>query len=87
MPEHDDALDRARAVKARYEGDLMRYPNVVGVGVGRRQRSGQTIDEICIVVMVRTKRSRDTLDPADLLPAELDGVPVDVQETGDIVAL
>jgi hypothetical protein len=39
-------------------------------------------EQVCIVVMVEKKRPASALPPDELLPAELDGVPVDVQETG-----
>ena len=57
---------------------------VVGVGVGYRQRHGKFTDQVAIVVMVRQKQSTDAIDPADLLPTELEGIPVDVQQTGDL---
>jgi hypothetical protein len=79
-----DPLTLAREVKARHEADLMARPGVVGVGVGLRQRGGQITEELAIVVMVRRKRSPADLPAPDLLPADIEGVPVDVQEAGDI---
>ncbi len=60
--------------------------NVVGVGIGFRQRGGRRIDEVVLVVMVEKKVAASALSQEDLLPAELDGVPVDVQEVGRIRA-
>jgi hypothetical protein len=77
-----DAVDRAQAVKQKYEHELMSYPGVVGVGIGLRSQGGALGEEICIVVMVREKRPASALSPDELLPTTLDGVPVDVQETG-----
>jgi hypothetical protein len=82
MAEERDPAARAQAVKARYEQELMNYPGVVGVGVGLRRRGGRLEEQVCIVVMVREKRHAADLSPDELLPGELDGVPVDVQETG-----
>ena len=82
-----DPLSRARAVKARYEDDLMQRPGVVAVGVGLRKRGGEITGEIAIIVSVRAKRPPDHLDEAERLPDVLDGVPVDVQEVGDVAAL
>ena len=82
-----EAIVRAQAVKARYEKKLMRKRNVVGVGVGFRERAGQQTDAVCIVVSVRQKLSPDQLAPQDIIPAELDGVPVDVKVTGAFRAL
>jgi hypothetical protein len=80
-----DPLYRVRAVRTRYENHLLSQPGVVSVGVGLRQRSGVLTDEVCIVVMVRNKRTLDKLPPDEVLPVEIEGVPVDVQESGEIV--
>jgi hypothetical protein len=85
MPVNDDLLNRARAVKARYEDHLLSQPGVLSVGVGLRQRGGKLTDDVCIVVMVRDKSSIDNLPPDQVLPEQIEGVPVDVQESGDIV--
>ena len=78
-----EAIARAQAVKAKYEQALMRKRNVVGVGVGLRERGGP----VCIVVSVREKLPLDRLAPQDVIPSELDGVPVDVKATGAFRAL
>jgi hypothetical protein len=82
MAQQKDPLDRAQAVKGKYEQELMAYPGVVGVGVGLRSRGGRLGEQVCVVVMVQKKRPAAELPPDELLPAELDGVPLDVQETG-----
>ena len=79
-----DPLSHARDVKARHESDLLARPGVVGVGVGLRQRGGQITEQVAIVVMVRRKHPPTGLPPADLLPTEIEGVPIDVQEAGEI---
>lgn len=84
MPTQDEMIDRARAVKAKYETELLAYPGVTGVGVGWRHKAGSFTEEVSIVVMVRKKRAPGDLNPRDILPTELDGIPVDVQESGDI---
>ena len=42
-------------------------------------------DELCLVVMVSKKMPRTELDADTILPRELDGVPIDVIETGAFV--
>ena len=37
----DERLEELKAVKAAHEADLMRKANVVGVGIGLRQRDGK----------------------------------------------
>jgi hypothetical protein len=83
----EQAVQHAQEVKRRHEASLLRKANVVGVGVGFRTRAGQRSDEVCIVVSVKTKLPASQLKRSDLLPTSLDGVPVDVVETGTIRAL
>ncbi len=80
------AYEKAQAVKRVHEDELMGKANVVGVGVGLRQRGGVRTREVALVVMVRRKVPRAQLAPADVIPTEIEGVPVDVQEVGEIVA-
>ncbi|MBI5567621.1 MAG: hypothetical protein HY870_22170 [Chloroflexi bacterium] len=82
----DQAVKRAQDVKRRHEAQLLRKPNVVAVGVGFRTRGGQPTQEVCIVVSVKTKVPAAQLKRGDLLPASIDGVPIDVVETGAIRA-
>ncbi|HIQ01866.1 MAG TPA: hypothetical protein EYH30_07020 [Anaerolineales bacterium] len=78
---------RVRAVKAAYEKELLRKANVVGVGIGLRRRGGQSTGELSIVVSVTHKVPLEELDPQDVIPRELEGVPVDVQAVGVLRAL
>ncbi|MCC6805715.1 MAG: hypothetical protein IT319_22730 [Anaerolineae bacterium] len=75
-------VQRASEVQARYSDELMRKPNVVGVAVGYASQGGARTPEIGIVVMVDRKIPLNQLAPQDVIPTELDGVRVDVQETG-----
>ncbi len=81
-----DAFDRAQAVKKVHEQRLLGMPNVVGVGVGLRQQRGVTVNEVALVVMVRQKKPTGMLAREEVLPAQIDGVPVDVLEVGEIRA-
>ncbi len=78
------AMDKARVVKQAHEAELLGMPNVVGVGVGLRQQGGMTRNIVSLVVLVRQKKPSTQLAPEQMIPTELDGVPVDVQEVGDI---
>ncbi|HET7010969.1 MAG TPA: hypothetical protein VFI11_09360 [Anaerolineales bacterium] len=77
---------RALRVKDKYESDLLAKANVLGVGVGYRHRAGLPTREICLIVMVRRKVSAADLAPDDRIPAQIDGVPVDVHEIGEVRA-
>jgi hypothetical protein len=81
---NEEALQRVLAVKARYESELMRKANVIGVGVGFREKSGHLTDEITIVVNVTHKLPYGQLAPEDFVPREIEGIPVDVREIGEI---
>lgn len=80
------AIQKAESVKEAHWEELMAKQNVVGVGVGFRYKDGVRTDEVGLVVMVSEKMPRAQLDPGTLLPHSIDGVPVDVQEVGQIRA-
>ena len=86
MSEQDEstasAAKRAEVVKQQYTPELMTKANVVGVGIGYRVVAGETTGEVALVVMVSEKIPDAQLEPQDRIPREIDGVPVDVQETG-----
>lgn len=82
----EQAVKHAQDVKRRHEAELLRKANVVAVGIGFRTRGGQPTQEVCIVVSVKTKVPPAQLKRGDLLPASIDGVPIDVVETGAIRA-
>jgi hypothetical protein len=82
-----EELERLRAVKAAHEAELMRKTNVVGVGIGFRRRNGKLTDDAVIVVSVKQKLPASQIAPNDVIPRELDGVPVDVQAVGELRAL
>lgn len=86
MSTEETTLERAQAVRQSHEAELLRRANVVGVGVGLRTRGGRRQRQVALVIMVRQKVPRAMLAEADVLPGEIDGVPVDVVEVGDITA-
>lgn len=85
MSDQQETIERIQAVKAAHEAELMAKANVVGVGIGFRQQQKTRTDDIVLVVMVETKVPRAQLAPDDIIPDQIDGVPVDVQEVGRIV--
>lgn len=80
------AFQHAAQVKARYEQSLLEKANVIGVGIGIRKREGIYTGEVALIVMVQKKLPRTELPAEDLLPNEIEGVPVDIQEVGAIDA-
>jgi hypothetical protein len=83
----DQSVQRALEVKRRHEQELLRKANVVAVGVGFRTVSGVQTREVCIVISVKNKVALSELKPRDVIPAQIEDVPVDVVETGEIRAL
>lgn len=80
-------IEEIRAVKDRHGESLLEKENVVGLGIGYKEVEGQETGLLSLVVMVRKKESPPQLDATDLIPSEIEGVPVDVKEVGKIVAL
>lgn len=80
------AYERVREVKEAYGEKLMALPNVVGLGIGLRHVGGEPTGEVALVVLVSRKLPSANLDEKDMLPQEIEGVPVDVQEVGEISA-
>ena len=80
------AYERVSSVKDAFKEDLLAKPNVIGVGVGLREREGELTDEIVLVVLVTKKLPRIEIKADDLIPTEIEGVPIDVQEVGEIAA-
>lgn len=85
----DIRLREVREAKARFGGDLMRNPDVHGIGVGRRREGGEKTDELAIVVHVQRKRPVEDVAPDRLLPKSVSyldregkkvEIPVDVVE-------
>jgi len=76
------ALEQARSAMQTHRAHLLSLPNVVGLGVGFRQQAGEWTESVALIVMVKQKLPLEALSAEERIPPELDGVPVDVQETG-----
>ena len=80
--EPNNQIAKVTQVQAKYADDIMAKANVVGIGVGMIQNGDEITNEVGLVVLVSQKVPLETLAEADIIPKEIDGVPVDVQETG-----
>jgi hypothetical protein len=69
-------IERVERVQERHEAELMATPGVVGVGVG--ERHGRPV----LLVMVKERTPE-----VDRLPQQIEGVPVEIEVTGEIEAL
>jgi hypothetical protein len=81
------AIEKAQSVRQAYQEMLMSKKNVVGIGVGLRHKGGTRTDEVGLVVFVRRKIPEAHLNPQDLIPDQIEGVPVDVKEVGELGVL
>jgi hypothetical protein len=77
------SYNRAQEVKKAHQKELLAKENVVGVGIGFRNNPDNNISEVMIVVMVNSKVPRHMLASVDLVPEEIDGIPVDVEAVGE----
>jgi hypothetical protein len=84
--ERQTTIEKIQAVKENYQDFLLSKPNVVGVGAGLRHREGKRTDQLALVVMVDKKVPKVLLNEQDMIPAEIDGVPIDVKEVGQLKA-
>lgn len=82
----DEQVEALTAVQVKHMDKLMSYPNVVGIGIGFARDGEQPTTVPAVIVMVSEKLPMAQLAEEDVLPKELDGVRIDVQETGGFLA-
>ncbi len=87
MEARQNQLIAVRHVKRQAEERLLHRANVVGVGVGYKTAGGASTGELAVLVSVVQKEPLAALTVADRVPKTVDGVPTDVVETGELVAL
>jgi hypothetical protein len=78
---------RLAGIQAKVEAELLGYSNVIGVATGIRVRGGKPTGEPCIVVYVSQKLPITKLAKSEVIPHEIEGVPIDVVDVGEIGAL
>jgi len=80
-------FSEAIRIKEIYGEEILRKANVIGIAVGTMIRRGQVEIQTGLIVLVSQKIPKSRLDPQDVIPRELEGIPVDVQEAGNFSAL
>lgn len=78
-----ERLDEQNRLLARQEeiaAILQTYPNVAGTAVGVKEVGGKITDEIVIRVYVQDKKPLESLRPDEIIPAEIDGIKIDVNQ-------
>lgn len=74
-------------VKKKYEKELLKKANVVGVMTGYKIKEEEKTDELSMVCMVEKKIRKGELKKRDLIPAKIKEVTTDVIQVGKIRAL
>lgn len=84
--QQDQSLERVNEVKNRYEDQLLQLPGVVGVAVsaggGQETEAGRYV----IKVLVSHGKNQGGGSGESPIPESLEGVPVEVEETGEFHA-
>ncbi|MCI0519807.1 MAG: S1 family peptidase [Chloroflexi bacterium] len=78
------AIQRAGQVN---RGKILALPNVVGVGAGYKISRGQKTDQLCMITLVTRKVPQAALSAQAMVPRQVDGIPTDVIEVGELRAL
>jgi hypothetical protein len=75
-----------RRAKDMHKEELLAKENVVGVGLAEKRIDGTPTGTVTVVALVRKKIPRAGLDPKEMVPSHVDGIPTDVLEVGDLKA-
>ena len=78
---------RKQATPYALERAFLKHPDVVGVGVGLKERGGKLTNEEAVILAVQKKRSPRAVPKERLLPKETHGLQTDVVEVGEFRAL
>lgn len=79
-------IQQAFQAQAQKTNEFLAKRNVVGVGVGYKNKLGETTGDASVVVLVQQKKPLAALTDDDLIPREIDGMPTDVVEIGFVRA-
>jgi len=69
-------------IKEKHEQKLLLFPNVVGVGVGRKFIKGASVRRACIKIYVQKKVPKSRLKKSEIIPKKLNGRETNVEEVG-----
>ena len=77
----DEAVERARTIRHKYEDLFWRQPTVHGVGIGLIEDAyGEETGQVGFVIDVTEKVDQSTLPSEDRISDCLEGVPVQIRE-------
>lgn len=82
-------MEDVRQVQESITDQYLNLKTVNGVGVGHKWVNGTPTDTPAILVFVQKKNTKSSIigkfSAAELIPSEIDGIPIDVIEVGDLV--
>lgn len=79
-------IQQAFDAQAQKSNEFLAKRNVVGLGVGYKNKLGEPTGDASVVVLVQQKKPLAALIDDDLIPQEIDGMPTDVVEIGFVRA-
>lgn len=82
MTEND--YERIKEIIKRNRNTIKLFPNVIGLGVGKKIVKGRITDVLAIRIYIIKKISRDCLNKMELIPEQIEGIPTDVIEIGKV---
>ncbi len=59
-----------REAKSKYREELLKHPNIHGIGIGYKRTNGKKTDKLCIVIHVHRKLPLDRVRKSRLIPKE-----------------
>ncbi len=77
-------MDGVRKALRKHRTRLLALDNVVGVGIGRKEREGRSTGQLAVTVLVTKKLPPEQLPRDHIIPKTLEGVLTDVVEVGHI---
>lgn len=77
-------MEHLRQLAQAKQAQLLSCNNIVGVGVGHKRRRGRVVENEAIVVLVRKKLDPIHVPKAVFIPRQIEDVPTDVVEVGDL---
>jgi hypothetical protein len=80
-------IEEIKKIKEKHEQELMSKAGVVGCSIGYKHIDGKKTDKLSIVCYVRKKKKVEDLKIKDIIPEEIEGIPIDVVESGELKAL
>jgi hypothetical protein len=87
MKSEKNKLEAIREILPGASRELFNKPNVVATGIGYKTIRGEKTGDLCLMCSVETKVAAASLDPDELIPQYILGIPTDVNPVGMIHSL